>query len=388
MSRNRKFLPKGKLILGVLAAAAAVGLMAPPARTADHRDAPAINSDPTADINDVYAFVAPNGNVVLAMTVNPFTVPGVGASFSNDVLYQFKIDNTGDAREDLVIQATFSKATSQGTGQTFTVRGPSAPRGGLQGAVNLPLQGGPTVTGPADGSVTTGTGAITKVFAGLRDDPFFFDLVYIFRALGIQSGGLPPRNPGVDFFAGMNVSILAVEVNPAALRGSLGTKINFWGTTSRARTTARQPGRDNTDSGQYVQIERMGLPVINTVLIGRAPGTSARKDLYNRSIPSDDRRLFRQEALGVLTSINGDAAYSSGLIDALLPDMLPLDTSSTAGFLNGRRPEDDVIDAVLNLASKGAVTSDGVSANDKAFLGTFPYFAPPHQPEDPIPPRN
>ena len=65
---------------------------------ADHRDAPAIDEDPRADINDIYVFQnAKNGNVVLAMTVNPFQFGGAPAvDFSPDVLYQFKIDNDGD----------------------------------------------------------------------------------------------------------------------------------------------------------------------------------------------------------------------------------------------------------------------------------------------------
>ncbi len=75
---------------------------------ADHRDAPGLLTEPAADINDVYVFVNPNtSNVVLAMTVNPFTAPGLNPMFSPECLYQFKIDNTGDAVEDLVIQVTF-----------------------------------------------------------------------------------------------------------------------------------------------------------------------------------------------------------------------------------------------------------------------------------------
>ena len=69
------------LAVGVLA-------LAGPARTADHRDAPGVNEDPRADINDIYAFVNPNdGNVVLAMTVNPFQIGGApGIAFGQDVL--------------------------------------------------------------------------------------------------------------------------------------------------------------------------------------------------------------------------------------------------------------------------------------------------------------
>ena len=89
-----------------------------------------------------------------------------------------------------------------------------------------------------------------------------------------------------------------------------------------------------------------------------------------------------------LVKINADQAYSETLADSLLPDVLTLDMTSTAGFLNGRRLDDDVIDGVLNLASKGAVTTDAVNANDVPFLTDFPFFAPPHQATEAIPARN
>ena len=80
-------------------------------RSADHRDSPLSSEDPAADINDVFVFVSPpdSTKVIFAMTVNGFAVPAVRSSYSfgTDVLYQFKIDTTGDAKEDLVIQATF-----------------------------------------------------------------------------------------------------------------------------------------------------------------------------------------------------------------------------------------------------------------------------------------
>src|SRR6186997_1190298 len=116
----------GRLML--LAALAAAGLLVVPASTADHRDAPGVNEDPRADINDIYAFVNPNnGNVVLAMTVNPFQIGGApGVAFGQDVLYEFKIDNTGDDVEDLVVQTTFTPLVPGP--QRFNVRGPAKPR--------------------------------------------------------------------------------------------------------------------------------------------------------------------------------------------------------------------------------------------------------------------
>ena len=358
-------------------------LVVAPAQTADHRDAPAISEDGRADLLDVFGFVNPNnGNIVFAATINPFSIGGaIQVAFGPDILYEFKIDNTGDNVEDLVIQATFSR-TVPGP-QTVTVRGPVKPR--VTGTTSLRVDDAPSVTGPATGVVVTGTGPVTRIFAGLRDDPFFVDLIWVLRLIGAMPGGPLTRQPGIDFFAALNCSILAVEVPPSALRGTTGNVIRFWGSTSRARTTTRSttPYLADTHTGQFVQVDRTALPAINTVLI---PGRL--KDAFNRAAPTQDS-LFREPAIASLVAINGDRTYSSTLVDAvLLPDVAILDIARSGGFLNGRRPEDDVIDIVLQAASRGAVTGDRVDANDVPYLTDFPFFAPPHGPERQIPPRN
>jgi hypothetical protein len=140
---------------------------------------------------------------------------------------------------------------------------------------------------------------------------------------------------------------------------------------------------DDTETTYDVQEDRMGLPTINTVLIPKS-----HKDSFNRALPSQDRKLFRADAVASLVAINKDAAYSGTIADVLLPDVLTLDLTSTKGFLNGRQPADDVIDTVLTVASNGAVKADGVNGNDRAFLSDFPFLAPPHDPSETTPPRN
>lgn len=366
---------------------ATFGFLAVPARTADHRDAPGVNEDPRADINDIYAFVNPNdGNVVLAMTVNPFQIGGApGIAFGQDVLYEFKIDNSGDDLEDLVVQTTFSAITSSSEPQRFSVRGPAKPR--LAGtASSLLLDSAPVVSGPADGSVVQASGNIVKAFAGVRDDPFFFDLIFGFRLLGISPGGPLTRAPGVDFFAGINCSIIALELPPSALKGSAGNVLRIWGTTGRAKNLTRSGSvyLADTQTGPFSQIDRMAFPVENTVLM-----PTRMKDAFNHSVPRQDH-LFRDEAIAHLVAINNDRVYSQTLVDAVLfPDVLTLDvTKGSQGFLNGRRPQDDVIDIVLQAASKGVLQGDGVNANDVPFLSDFPFFAPAHDASLPIPARS
>lgn len=385
-----------RLALGTLACALAGALAAtflgrPSVLAADHRDAPAIDEDPRADINDIYAFVNPRTkNVVLAMTVNPFQFGGAPAvDFSPDVLYQFKVDNDGDYKEDLVIQATFS--STQVASQSVTVYGPAAPPQNAAtlasgGSISLPLAPSTKlISGPANTGVVTTNAAGVKVFAGPRDDPFFFDLTYIFRALGFQPGGALERKPGIDFFAGINVSILAVELPRSMLTNGKSDIIHVWATTSHPKVTVRaaSPGSLDRNVGEYVQVEAMALPVINTVLIPRA-----KKDEFNRATPLQQRPLFRSIGIQSLTAINGDEDYSTALVDRMMPDVSTLDVTKTTGYPNGRRPEDDVIDLVLLDATNGFVTGDGVGANDVPFLTDFPFFAPPHAASETLKPRN
>jgi|GraSoiStandDraft_4_1057263.scaffolds.fasta_scaffold03567_2 hypothetical protein len=374
------------LRLILLVAVATAALLVVPASTADHRDAPGVDEDPRADINDIYAFVNPNsGNVVLAMTVNPFQIGGAPAiSFGQDVLYEFKIDNDGDNVEDLVVQTTFTPIVPGP--QRFNVRGPAKPRTAGT-ASSLLLEAAPVISGPADGTIVTqGSGTVLKAFAGTRDDPFFFDLIFGFRLLGISPGGPLTRPPGIDFFAGINVSVLALEIPGSALRGRAGDILRIWGTTGRPKTTVRSGSvyLADTNTGPYVQIDRMAFPVENTVLM-----PTRLKDAFNRSVPAQDS-LFREDAILSLVKINNDRTYSQTLVDAVLfPDVLTLDLSKgNSGFLNGRRPQDDVIDIVLQAASKGVLAGDAVNANDVPFLSDFPFFAAAHDPSVPIPARN
>lgn len=379
----RAFLVRRVSVAGAVALAAVV-MLTVPAHTADHRDAPGINEDGRADLLDVFAFVNPvNGNVVLAETVNPFTIGGAtGVAFGADVLYEFKIDNDGDNVEDLVIQSTFTPVVSGP--QRFSVRGPAKPR--IRGvASSLPLTDAPAISGTADGTIATGSGSVTRAFAGLRDDPFFVDLIWVLRLIGAQPGGPLTREPGIDFFASLNCSAIVVELPPSALRGRAGNVVKIWATTSRQKTTIRSGSTylSDTQSGAFVQIDRTALPTINTVLM-----PTRLKDAFNRATPAQDS-LFRDAAITSLVAINGDRVYSQTLLDAVLfPDVATLDVTKQAGFLNGRRPQDDVVDVILSAASKGAVAGDNVNANDVPFLSDFPFLAPPHGPDKIIPARN
>ncbi|MGE0439071.1 MAG: DUF4331 family protein [Gemmatimonadales bacterium] len=131
---------------------------------------------------------------------------------------------------------------------------------------------------------------------------------------------------------------------------------------------AHLAGRD------FGQIDRFGLPAIATVFI-----PSAKKDAYNTAAPAGDRSAYSSDVQAVLTAFGHP--NPAGLAAALLPDIQPFNTQTSSGFLNGRRPQDDVITAELGLifGTNAALNDDHVDANDRTFLATFPYLAAPHQ---------
>jgi hypothetical protein len=193
-----------------------------------------------------------------------------------------------------------------------------------------------------------------KLTAGVFDDPFFFDL-NAFLAVDFC-------NPGTDFFEGLNISAIVLEV-PSSWLGS--NNIGVW-----ARTV---------QDGQ--QIDRMGRPAINTVFIPNNPfepsgSEPSQKDAFNAGKPRFDQRDFRGEVVDTLQIFYGPADPTvDALADFLLPDILTVDTSSTAGFPNGRALADDVIDIELGLVTNNAVTTDCVD-NTSDFSDSFPYLAP------------
>ena len=364
------------------------------ARASDHLEAPAVESDVAADIADVYSFVDPNDNskVVLAFDVHGFIVPGENGNlsgFDKDVLFRFNIENTGDATPDLFIYVNFDEQTSRSKPQTAHITI------GNNKFTALTTVSSATAANPPDPVVTTDPATGISFFAGLTDDPFFFDVPAFNRFVGSVLGGAPNVNllsRGRDTFAGYNIQMITLSVPAAMLKGSAGNVIGVSATTLRGRNTHRSEDRASFDAGDFVAIDRAGLPAINTALI-----PFARKDEYNRATTQDDAAgKFAGDIVATLKALGTDDAHIGILADLAVAhgDMLRLDTSKAnsgsqggtnggAGFPNGRRPADDVIDTVLFLVTNGGLTTgDHVNANDVPFRDTFPFFAAPHQPLD------
>lgn len=308
-------------------------------QAADHGDAPGVRLDLRLDINDVYAFQSPSNaaNTVLIMTTNPQAGILSPLAYNPSARYEIVIDDDGDAKEDLVFRFKF-EAGNLATPQRMSVHR---------------LVDGKTV-GKRIGRGTTGTNVTVKLnpgtgtaIAGNFDDPFFFDLLAFRNNLAFSSS--TARN----FFKGLNTLAIVLEVPSSSLHGKGGdTNIGVWG-----RTILR--GR---------QIDRNGRPAINTVLVA-----AAKKDAFNKAKPANDA-AFRADAITVIKSLGNSEENATSLATTLFPDILTFNTASASGFLNGRRLEDDVIDAELALLTGNNAASDFV-ANDSTFSTTFPYLA-------------
>ena len=189
---------------------------------ADHIDTPAVTNQPS-DITDLYVFRAqdPNNLVFIANSQGLMSpTASATAKFDENTVLEFNIDNNNDNIEDLVIQCKYDAASNK-----MVVYGPILPtttgtKSKLEGTSSAEV-----VVTAYSGTPITGTGSTgIKVFAGPRDDPFFFDLNRYKAILAGTASGF--NNPGTDTFAGTNVMSVVVEV-PKTLLGGTG-KINVW----------------------------------------------------------------------------------------------------------------------------------------------------------------
>jgi uncharacterized protein DUF4331 len=349
--------------LAMIASATFAGV----AGAADHRDSPLNVSNPTADINDVYAFRSREDpqNLVVAISANPLIVPtdnNTRGRFDNAVTFQVHVDTDGDLMDDATVDIS-----KQGDNLIFE---------GLGDPIKA------KITNPNQKPVINRAGPV-KVFAGLRDDPFFFDLAG-FQAFvanpQVPVNGLRPAGAGdpVDAFAGTNILAIVVELPITALTGENNSStgvIKTW-------VSAERDGK---------RIDRMAIPAINTALI-----PSGMKDAFNAADPVNDATDFRPTANATIDTLRGvvDGLFgtpqdggplgnlsSQQVAGALIPDVVTIDFSSDVQFPNGRQLDDDVINAALGVVlNRGGAAgiSDGVDGNDKPFDRQFPYLADPH----------
>lgn len=465
----RKFLVLGVLVVTALALGALIEWQQPSADASSHREAPMIAGDPKADATDFYMFVAPNkpGFVTFIANYYPFQDPNGGPNFypfGDDVLYRINIDNNGDAVADIMYDFTFKTTVKNGdtflynTGpiesltsanwnvvQTYTVTRTDKTGSVVRGS-NLPMP--PNNIGPkstpnydslANAAIHTYENG-AKTFAGQRDDPFFIDLGATFDLLTIRPGAPGNMGGGVDDLSGMNVNTIALELPFSSVTASgqmpsgatdANAVIGGWTSSYRRSTRVLNGNGTATGSGNWVQVSRLGNPLVNEVVVPLKA-----KDLWNSSKPANDAQfaggVTDPEVPKLLNAIYGlnvppgprndlVAIFLTGIgpVPGLLPDglnqpknvkgseelrlnlgipakgcnqgakRLGLLALDTGGFPNGRRLCDDVVDIALQAMAGGTPFTpqynvapnnqlgDGVNCNPIKFFDTFPYVASP-----------
>jgi len=463
-----------------------------------HREAPRISQDPVADNTDLYAFVSPDKPDTVTVIANyiPLEEPAGGPNFNqfgDDVLYEILIDNDGDGKEDVTYQFRFKNKIGNpdtflyNTGPISSLDDPNwnmrqfysvtkvlgRRRSGNRAVlaknlasppVNIGPRSTPKYTALANSAIHDLNGAGT-FFAGQRDEAFFVDLGSIFDLAAlrpVQSLHLipTPGASGVDTTKGFSVHTIAAQIPKSELTDASlsdptdpSSSIGIWATASRRRARVlhnAEPEDDDdpllTEAGQFIQVSRLGEPLINEVIIPLGA-----KDFWNNQEPYNDSQFLKyytnpelQNLLpvlypgvfpnlaslltqsppsrprndlvailltgipnGVVPGFSGNFTGSTqadllrlnlAISPASTPSRLGLLGGDVAGFPNGRRVADNVIDielkavagAVYNLVNPSFTPDSNISAvsqgvdtnpvqppNTDSFLSTFPYLPHP-----------
>jgi Domain of unknown function (DUF4331) len=402
--------------VALLVAAAAVGAakLGPGAGTASsHREAPLIAEDPSADLTDVYAFRSPDkpNTVTILANVIPGEDPAAGPNwytFSPSARYELKIDTNGDVRPNVIYRFSFRQKTGPlflgDTAQPFTLTR-------IQGAKSTVVARGTTPPKYRDlvaKSILSFDGGRSKAFAGQRDDPFFADIGAIFDLVAIRKG-IGNMGGGKDFFAGYGVHTFAVQVPIASLDAKNST-IGVWASVDRQKVTTR--GGTTRNSGAFVQVNRLGNPLVNEVVIptglkdqwnAQQPWQESRyrkyyespllaaamNQLYKLDVPEQNRDDLVAVLLTGVPKLNFTGPKLADVLRLNLsipvtksPNRLGVLAGDNQGWPNGRRLGDDVVDiaeqAVAGfLKGKKVPLGDGVNADDRTIGTSFPYVAEP-----------
>ncbi len=445
------------------------------ANASSHREAPGIALDPAADNTDLWAWVKPGTHDVLYVVAsyNPLEEPSGGPNFhtfSDDVLYEIHVARGPSSLDDVVtyqIQFKTQRPTrvdianlnaAPGGGKEFFVQLAAGAGGGIPVqtytvtkvvpgqrpvVIARDVKVAPPNIGPRTfglvykgqfasnenayndafaASFTAGMGTSNsegRVWAGPRDDGFYVDLGGVFDLAGLRATGTAQ-----DGVAGFNCHTIALEIPTTKLTAngqapgstpSDATTVGVWASASRRKVRILRHNGTDDDYGPWVQVSRLGLPLINEAVIGLQD-----KDKFNRSHPRNDLNNFgayflnpiivrdaefagfyntggplagiappksnRTDIVEIINLKNTPSANAHNILS--IGDVLRVDLAADSGFPNGRpitggsapnKEQADVTDVLLSvLLTRGSANvSDGVNYNDKPFLTTFPFLALP-----------
>jgi hypothetical protein len=443
------------------------------ASASSHREAPAISLDPAADNTDLWAWVKPgtHDRLYIVAAYNPLEEPSGGPnfhSFSDEVLYEIHITRGGSSLDDVVTYQFRFKTqepvhvdpadlqAAPGGGKEFFVQLAAAANGGfpVQTYTVTKIENGrskviardvkvaPPNVGPRTFSIVTKNQYPTSsttyddafaaqfvtpmnaagadegtVWTGPRDDGFYVDLGGVFDLAGLRAKGTAQ-----DGVAGFNCHAIALDIPTTRLTGNgqapgntpgNATTLGIWASASRQKVRLLRQKGDAETTGPWVQVSRLGLPLINEAVVGLQD-----KDKYNRTQPSKDVANFGAYFLnpvlvrdaefagfyaptGPLASVTPPKGNRTDILDAIsltnipsagahsisaIGDVLRVDLATDSSFPNGRplvggtnHEQADVTDVLLSLILTKQLSgvSDGVDYNDANYLTESPWLALP-----------
>ena len=408
----RRLSSKAALRMGgiVLGTALMVGGVAGYLQASDHDDGEIDLKGRSLNLTDLYVFregdqnpQASTNDLVFIMNTNPRSVARQQYYFSTNARYEFHVSRVKGnnsrvtGRPDLTFRFEFGAPdANQEQRMTMTI---------LRGGRSIVRRGKTTALSdrsPNVRSFSVGNNRNVSVFAGLREDPFFFDVEQFFRVRAGALGNGPAvgfRSPdtAIDFAKGYNVNAIALRVPVAFLRGNARTStFDVWETISV-----------RGENGQYQQVERLARPAINEGLIV----TNDFLNTLNMVDPAFERAALTQqgsaqaraarpiiaEARRTLQAVGNSRNRANALLQAFLPDVMRIDTRQPSGYGNalnsrnspirGRMLKDDVVDITLSVLTNGAITTDNVSYDGtpgnpsqghQPLQPSFPYLALPN----------
>ena len=402
---SRTAIGVGGLLLGL---ALIAGFSAMKLKASDHDDGETELKGRNLNLTDLYVFrekdqnpSAADGNLIFIMNTNPRSVARQQYYFSTNARYTFNVSRVTDrnatptGKPDVVLQFEFGAPNANGRQDVKL----TATWDGARCIANQPLYTTPLNTNPNIGQASLCGNSTVNVFAGLREDPFFFDVEQFFRvragAIGIGPAvGFREPRKAIDFAKGYNVNAIAVRIPKSLLQGRTSAQtFDVWQTISFKGT-----------DGKFTQVERLARPAINEGLVVANDNLNALNSVgpdFEAAALAGQQPAATQAAPIIadvkrtLKGLGNNDARVNALLGAFLPDVMRIDTTVPSGYgttlntkgspISGRKLTDDVMDTTLSVLTNGAVTSDNVSyagrplnpaQGHQPLVSSFPYLAP------------